>query len=670
MIAPMIKYTFLVYHREYEPFLQDLRGAGVVHIIGRERGSEEDDETIRNLFSRREACIQALKYLPKDIEEKEAAEKTGQGEVVERIETIRKELEENEQRLQELEKNIRALEPWGDFSREDLEKIRVAGYELSFYSCPVKRFQDEWTEKWSVQVIHRERGHLYFVVIHHPEETVEVEADHVKLPKESLSSLMGERDLLKEKNARLHAELEKNTGEWKGVLNRYLKELENEISMFRAKNSAGEQADGKLRILEGWVPARKEEGLKNMLEETGVYYIASPPGEDEEVPVELENSWFSRLFEPISKLFDLPKYRELDLTPFFAPFFVMFFGFCLGDAGYGLLFILAGFLLKKKVQPNLRPILTLGQFLGLGTVIFGALSGTFFGINLIDTGYTITANTLEMLRVEGMPADLIENLGSLMGEHFETRRNFLDAAIQAAGAGAVQSHRMLLLKHTAADVSLLSSFRHLMQEPINMFYLSMILGAAQILFGMVVKIFNITKQKGFAYSLSTVGWVVLALTLLVFKGGEMAGWFSMNGLKYVYYALLGVAGVLIFLLNDPKKNPFIRIGSGIWETYNILTGVFGDLLSYIRLFALGISSAILGFVFNDMASQFLSIPYFGWLPFVLLLLFGHAINLFMAALGGFIHPMRLTFVEFYKNAGFRGGGKPYQPFTLTKYTKQ
>lgn len=122
MIAPMIKYTFLVYHREYEPFLQDLRGAGVVHIIGRERGSEEDDETIRNLFSRREACIQALKYLPKDIEEKEAAEKTGQGEVVERIETIRKELEENEQRLQELEKTSVPSSPGAIFREKTLKR--------------------------------------------------------------------------------------------------------------------------------------------------------------------------------------------------------------------------------------------------------------------------------------------------------------------------------------------------------------------------------------------------------------------------------------------------------------------------------------------------------------------------------------------------------------------
>jgi V/A-type H+-transporting ATPase subunit I len=95
----------------------------------------------------------------------------------------------------------------------------------------------------------------------------------------------------------------------------------------------------------------------------------------------------------------------------------------------------------------------------------------------------------------------------------------------------------------------------------------------------------------------------------------------------------------------------------------VVTGVFQDILSYIRLFALGISSAVLGFVFNDISSQLLGVPYVGWLLFIILLLFGHSINLFLASLGAFIHPMRLTFVEFYKNAGFSGGGKEYKPFS-------
>ncbi len=93
----------------------------------------------------------------------------------------------------------------------------------------------------------------------------------------------------------------------------------------------------------------------------------------------------------------------------------------------------------------------------------------------------------------------------------------------------------------------------------------------------------------------------------------------------------------------------------------MVTGVLGDLLSYIRLFALGISSAILGFVFNSLALS-VSGSVIGVFFMVIILVIGHSINIFMASLGSFVHPMRLTFVEFYKNAGFEGGGRKYTPF--------
>jgi len=175
-------------------------------------------------------------------------------------------------------------------------------------------------------------------------------------------------------------------------------------------------------------------------------------------------------------------------------------------------------------------------------------------------------------------------------------------------------------------------------------------------------VLNITRRKGFKFALSTVGWLILIITLIL----KSLGLFDGNYLIYFYYALMATSGVFILLLNKPGVNIFARIGSGIWDSYGMVTGFFGDLLSYIRLFALGISSAILGFVFNDISLQFLDIPYVGWIFFLLLLIIGHTINIFMATLGGFIHPMRLTFVEFYKNAGFEGGGKKYNPFIINQ----
>jgi V/A-type H+/Na+-transporting ATPase subunit I len=107
----------------------------------------------------------------------------------------------------------------------------------------------------------------------------------------------------------------------------------------------------------------------------------------------------------------------------------------------------------------------------------------------------------------------------------------------------------------------------------------------------------------------------------------------------------------------------MNVGVGLWTTYNMVTGILGDLLSYIRLFALGISSAIMGFVFNSLAVEMSgSIPVLSILIMIIILVIGHSINIFMSGLGAFVHPLRLTFVEFYKNAGFSGGGKQYNPF--------
>jgi V/A-type H+-transporting ATPase subunit I len=197
-----------------------------------------------------------------------------------------------------------------------------------------------------------------------------------------------------------------------------------------------------------------------------------------------------------------------------------------------------------------------------------------------------------------------------------------------------------------------------------MFYFALFLGGVQILFGIFIRIFNITKRDGFKYAFSTLGWFILVLTVIVFNAANKLGWFSLDAMKIPYYILLGISAIMILFLNTPGASIFTRLGTGIWDSYSTVTGLFGDILSYIRLFALGLSSGILGFVFNDIALQFLDIPYIGWLFFLIMLLFGHTLNIFLATLGGFVHPMRLTFVEFYKNAGFKGGGKEYKPFKI------
>jgi V/A-type H+-transporting ATPase subunit I len=297
-------------------------------------------------------------------------------------------------------------------------------------------------------------------------------------------------------------------------------------------------------------------------------------------------------------------------------------------------------------------------------MLFGMLTGTFFGMNLIDTGYTITGQSVIRMEEYGVPAKTVNELKQLKDISFSTRQEFVAEVIKVTGGDIPGAQKNAILKSAEGNFSLIRSFRHLMQDSLSMFYLAIILGAIQILFGMILKVVNISRQKGFRYSLSVIGWIVLLLTLIIFKGGAALKLLDEARVAFLFNTLLIFSLVLIFLLNTPGINVFLRIGNGIWDSYNVITGIFGDLLSYIRLFALGISSSILGFVFNDISSQMLSVPYVGWLFFIVLLLIGHSLNIFMATLGGFVHPLRLTFVEFYKNAGFSGGGLDYKPFKL------
>ncbi|MCD8480506.1 MAG: hypothetical protein LRZ88_09995 [Candidatus Cloacimonetes bacterium] len=169
------------------------------------------------------------------------------------------------------------------------------------------------------------------------------------------------------------------------------------------------------------------------------------------------------------------------------------------------------------------------------------------------------------------------------------------------------------------------------------------------------------SQAGFINGLSSIGALLFVGTLSVLGAQQLGTDISaiQAYLKYPMWA--GLA--LILLFNQPGKNPIINILGGLWVLYNMITGFFGDILSYIRLFALGVSSAILGFVINSIGSQMLGIPIAGPVIFVLFMIFGHALNLALGGLSGFVHPLRLTFVEFFKNAEFEGPGMEYKPLS-------
>jgi len=581
----MTKYSFLVYHQEYKPFLNDLQELGVLDII--ERDVEMDEDTREKYFLIQQLRNRISFLSRRQVESNPISEPDIDGlELLDSIKKMETEKEQLEMQQNALKKEKALIEPWGEFSVAAIDKLNDAGISLKFYACSEKRFKPEWTTQHNVGVIDTRKGQTYFVLFMQGEEKIEIDADEVDMPTRPISSVNREIRMVGERIEEIDKTFDDYAEKYSDHLERTLALKEEEADLSKALLHTAKEADEKLMVLEGWVPKDREDDLVEFTSKKGIYHFSSDAEKGDKIPILLKNNRFARLYEPIGNLFSLPDYAELDLTPFFAPFFMMFFGFCLGDAGYGILFVVVATLLKFKLDKKMRPILSLLQWLGLGTIIFGIITGTFFGIGLLE----------------------VESLGN---------------------------------------------FRNVMLNNDQVFQLALGLGLLQILVGIVIRAVNQTKQFGFVYALSSIGWLILILGMLdmflLKKTGIVA--------TVMVFAALG----LIVFFSDPKAGIFGRIGKGLWDLYGI-TGIFGDVLSYIRLFALGVSSAILGFVVNDIALGILGdggiVKY---IVFVIFLLIGHGLNIAIASLGSFVHPMRLTFVEFYKNAGFTGGGKKYNP---------
>ena len=593
MITPMIKYSFLIYHEDYIPFLEHLQEFGVLHIIEKKK---EIDDNIKSSLHQISEINKTLKFLEKrEQEEQEVKGKQEEVPVVENVKELNIELSEIEQDQSSLNKDIQKAEPWGDLTPEMKEKMAELNIKLRFFECSEKNFNEQWNEDYYLQIINREHGRVYFVVFQQSNEEIAIDAEEIKLPEEPLSQLLKRREENKKRVEEIQATFDEYAAKYQHQLREKRHKLQNETDFELAINHTEKQAEEKVMLLEGWVPEDKKVDLEKFLDNQDVYYISSKPSEEDKVPIKLKNNKFSRLFEPISDLFDMPDYKELDLTPFFAPFFMMFFGFCLGDTGYGLLILIGTLIFRQKVKKSLKPMFTLAAILGGATVIMGLISGTFFGIELIN----------------------------------------------------VQAYPL----------------KDIILKPLQLFWFSVAVGGLQIFYGMFIKAANQIRQGGsLKYGLSTMGWILLVLTFGTFIALEQFG-VSTEGFGIIKNIGLGISIAMILLFANPEKNMIVSVFSGLYDVYNMITGVFGDLLSYIRLFALGISSAILGLVFNQIAAQFLGGSFLSYLPFIIILIIGHGLNIFMASLGAFVHPLRLTFVEFYKNAGFMGGGKKYKPFS-------
>ncbi|MBR2449891.1 MAG: ATPase V [Paludibacteraceae bacterium] len=580
MITQMKKYTFLVFHREYETFLEQLREVGVVHVTEKAAGMAEDAHLQELLAKADNARKLIAQGAPDQLLQEKAA---------------------LESRIAATQKEVNKMAIWGDFSAERIAQLKEAGYTLRYFTCPKKLFQEEWG------IVVAEQGTtVYFVQVNNTDEAPE-NCQEQYLNEKSAADLQkdveGLNGLLVAQNARIELWAKENIPALENELN----ELQQQIDWKRVTLNTASEADGSLKVLEGFCPIDQVAALDAMLQKQEVYYQVEDPTAEDNTPIKLRNNKFTQLFESLTGMYGWPNYGEFDPTPILAPFFLLFFAMCMGDCGYGILLIIIGLLIAKKklniaMFEGLGPIITV---LGVGTTVVGFFLGTFMGIDLYNAEWVPQALKNVMIK------------GNVMGY----------------------------------DIQMV---------------LALCIGVFHICLAMVVKAICYTKQFGFKENIATWGW------LLLIVGGLIVAILGLtvlpeNVFKWALITVGAVSALAIYIFNTPGRNPLINIGAGLWDTYNMATGILGDVLSYIRLYALGLAGGMLGAAFNNLGLMVMGGTTEGatwqWLPFVLILVLGHVLNLAMSALGAFVHPLRLSFVEYFKNAGYEGKGTLYQPFS-------
>ena len=613
MISKMNKLSFLIYHKEYEMFLEKLRELGVVHV--EKRQGAEMDANLQAFMQKRTAYQSLLKSMTlaaASFEGKATAptEMTIEG-VVDSYETQQEHIQSLNMQLPVLDKEIDAMEVWGEFDWDVIEKLKANGWQMQFYCCPEKLFDETWTDEYNATIINRKGGQSYFVTVN--QMPVELEAETVRLPKQRLSELVREQEELKAAIQKANADLDLFCINHIPVVEKALETLESDINLMEVEQLGGERmADGAIVMMDGWVPVENDAEVRKMLDESGVYYEIRPAEKEDNAPIKLKNGKISRLFEVLTKMYGMPDYGEFDPTPLFAPFYALFFGMCVGDAGYGLLLVVLGFYLKKKLSKSMAGMMNLLITLGAATTVVGAVFNTFFGASLTDL-------------------NLPEWMNSLV--------------ISGKWDGTSYDKTMVI---------------------------ALLVGMFHICFAMTVKAICSTARYGFKNALSDWGWWLLVGGSVVVATLNYLGVVDMEMSKMAFIGIGGVSAIGIYLLNNIRRNVFANIGAGLWDTYNMATGLMGDLLSYLRLYALGLAGGMLGGVFNTLGMQLrdtlgdflFGIP--GWICFGLIFVAGHGLNIALSCLSGYVHSIRLTFVEYFKNSGYDGKGVEYKPFSSKK----
>lgn len=601
MIVPMKKVHLVTLDYEKEKSLIKLRKAGVVHLE-KSFGTSEDLDKLEVAKAETE---QMLSFLDNDkkIDQKEIKDYEQRSLENKILELGRKKTELEDER-DTLIKELARIEIWGEFDPADIEILRSKGVEIRLYRLSKDEYKN-LPPQFETYTIQQSKAAILVAIVSLDKKFPE-NLEEFTIPEFGIVEL---KNNIQQNNDDYKAVIEElsRLSAYRHIVEEDLEKINHDIEFELYKTGMG--VDESLVYLTGYIPEGKQEELKTLAANEQWALSLSEPVDDDPVPTQVKNNKLISIIQPVlDMLGTIPGYKEYDISGWFLLFFAVFYAMIIGDAGYGLIFLSLAILINLKTK-KMIPILGLLYLISTTTIIWGAITGTWFG------SMTIASFPL----FKGLIVPQIASFPEILDK-----------------SGVTSASTQQVIKT-----------------------MCFIIGTIQL---SIAHIKNFFKGLPGLASIAQLGWLSMVLGLyflvmqLVLAVGPTPDF-------AIYMIFGGLGAVFIFGEQEAGVNFFKGVLKGLGgfiTTFLDGIGAFSDIISYIRLFAVGLASVAIASSFNAMAAPLMHGP--AIIGAFVILLLGHTLNLAMGLLSVIVHGVRLNMLEFSGHLGMEWTGMKYEPF--------
>ncbi len=588
MIVKMKKITILLLENQRESALIKLRQLGVLHL---KQINPPVAENLQQLELKMENLNRALRVLDAGSEKQPASTTLSEDAMVEQVNALLLQQDGLQREYAALAEIKAWFDRWGRISWQTIRQLKEKGVFVRHYIAD-KNSVKAISADQIIQVVKEENNAVYLVLFaQSAEEKLELKED--AMPEVELSELENRMQQLKQNIQQVAGQIDGFVG-FRSQLAVYRSALEKRLELCRHQYSMG--IAGPIAYLQGYAPADNSGDIAQLADREGWGYIIEEPDEPNEVPTLLRNPKWLRIIDPLFKFMGtLPGYHEQDVSLVFLAFFSVFYAIIIGDGGYGLIFLLLTIWASRKFKSGSQEFFNLMFLVSFTTIIWGAITGTWFGMEKIAQ--------LPFLKIF-----IIEDIYS-----FNPNSN--SAVMQ----------------------------------------LSFILGVLHLSIGHLLSAF---KKMNSVTALADVGWVLVLWAVFWVANNVVLN----KELSSLTQPLMISGSILILLFANFQKNIIKGILITLGNLPLSVIGSFSDIVSYVRLFAVGLASVIIATTFNNMAIGSGIHSVVSGIIAALILFIGHAINLVLSSMSVLVHGVRLNMLEFSGHAGIQWTGQPYRPF--------